>query len=138
MHLYAHVNSIEDGVGLLLVHLVGLLDHLVLVSYLNRYKLHFYHTKNLPLWTKPTPNTLASYWASLSLFIFSSSALTHSLLVAAPSESIVGSDGCAGDPKLAGMMVSSEPALPLCSHSPAGWGQVPPLAALLPLSTSSR
>ena len=83
MHLYAHVNSIEDGVGLLLVHLVGLLDHLVLVSYLNRYKLHFYHTKNLPLWTKPTPNTLASYWTSLSLFIFSSSALTHSLLVSA-------------------------------------------------------
>ena len=83
MHLYAHVNSIEDGVGLLLVHLVGLLDHLVLVSYLNRYKLHFYHTKNLPLWTKPTPNTLASYWASLSLFIFSSSVLTHPFLVSA-------------------------------------------------------
>ena len=79
MHLYAQVNSIEVGVGLLLVHLVGLLDPLVLVSYFNRYMLHFYH---LPLWTKPTPNTLASYWASLSLFIFSSSALTHSLLVA--------------------------------------------------------
>ena len=38
-----------------------------------------HHTKNLPLWTKPL--TLANHWAALSLFIFSSSALTQSLLV---------------------------------------------------------
>ena len=65
---------------------VGLLVHLLLVSYVGDMccsASSTYHTKNLPFWTKPTPLTLASHWASLSLFILSSSALTHSLLVSA-------------------------------------------------------
>jgi hypothetical protein len=53
--------------------LVGLVLHLVLVSYVGEISSSTPHTKNLPLWTKPTPLTLASHWASLSLFILSSS-----------------------------------------------------------------
>jgi hypothetical protein len=61
--------QVKDEVAGLLVHLVYELVGLL------------FHPKNLPLWTKPTPLTLESHWASLSLFILSSSALTHSLLV---------------------------------------------------------
>ena len=66
-----------------------------------------YHTKNLPLWTKPNPLTLANHWASLPHFIISSLALTHSLLVSQlhhlpghslQQQSIVGSDGIITDP----------------------------------------
>ena len=72
MHMH-----LEELAGLLVHELVGLLVHVVMFSQAGD------HTKNLPLWTKPTPLTLANHWASLSLFIFSSSALTQSLLVSA-------------------------------------------------------
>ena len=80
----------------------------VLVSHVGVYA-SLYHTKNLPLWTKPNPLTLANHWASLPLFIISSSALTHSLLVpklqhlpghSLQQQSIVGSDGIITDPYL--------------------------------------